>query len=321
VKWTINSSGKITVNSPKLKGNLSASSNGYVPIPMDPFTGTMTLSKNFIAGTQTMGSNYALQIVQKMVPGNAYSNADIRGKSFAFHGLQVGDPNAWNYGTGTTDTAGVVNFATSVLPPAVNGGIGPTGDIGTLSVDSNGFVTISGNTTFQGFLSDDRKTIVATEASEDGYRMMIIQVSGQTYESYDKVGTWYTHMLNADYGASFGASEIASIDFRAFYETYILTNGYLNIANWQADPGASAPNTTSPYQWIAAISTTGIMTITTPPPPSLFFLGPVGVSARTSFDGQMSHDKMFTVETQTTDYGYALSVMTREIYIEREVRP
>ena len=56
---------------------------------------TMTSNKNFIAGTAGNGFQ-EIRILQKVVPGTAYSNADLANKSFVLHDLMVGADHSWN---------------------------------------------------------------------------------------------------------------------------------------------------------------------------------------------------------------------------------
>ena len=152
---------------------------------------TMTSNKNFIAGTGS-DSNSQLRIVQKVVPGTAYSSADLQNKTFVYHQLSVGSQYKWTYGAGTLDAAGLTNITGETDPS----GTTIPGAQGAISVDSSGVVTMTqGMATYSGFLSDDKKTIVGTYTDDAGggnirYRLMIIQITGQTYTAGANQQRW-----------------------------------------------------------------------------------------------------------------------------------
>jgi hypothetical protein len=205
-QFSINSSGGVTCVSMSDSGGGTTCPEGFdLTCTMNETTGvitqsgyhaanagtdhiTMTSNKNFAAGTSTTGDDpnykYQLVIMQKVVPGTTYSNADVQSKSFVYHLLSVGTSNGWEYAVGTTDETGEVTISSMTN---VWSGTATPGDIGAaMSVDGNGVVTISagvGMDNFQGFLSDDKKTIVGTvtETGKTNYRLMIFQVTGQTY--------------------------------------------------------------------------------------------------------------------------------------------
>lgn len=94
----------------------------------------------------------------------------------------MGAANRWRYGTGTIDGTGAMT-STSETTPSGTTGLHVTG--WTASVVGNGIVSMSGEgtETFEGFLSDDKKTFVGTFSDGDGavHKLMIGQVTGQTY--------------------------------------------------------------------------------------------------------------------------------------------
>ena len=154
---------------------------------------TMTSNKNLIVGTGTNGDGpgyyYEMDIIQKEVPGTTYSDADVRNKSWVYHELEVGGNNGWKYGNGTIDAAGAMTISSETTP---SGTTTPGATGATIAVNTNGVVTVTGGPgaesllTYQGFLSADKKTIVGTFTDDWGggdirYRLMIIQVTGQTY--------------------------------------------------------------------------------------------------------------------------------------------
>ena len=298
IRWTIDANGVITETS-DASGIVIAGKDAYVP-PLTDAHMTMTLNKNFIAGTSTSGSSgYQLRIAQK-VTGAVYSNADLRGKSFVYHGMSVGTGNGWGHGTGEVTTAGIVN----VIGTESSGGSAMTLPDGlAISVNSAGVVAISGVPSFQGFLSDDRKTIVGTFTTGTSYQLIIIQIIGQTYATNDRGGYWASHMLNATSATPpelipHVAFALSGHDFWAHWTTKVDSGGNVIFADWVAT-AESAPITTG---WILSLGTSGIITRTD-----------INTLWNT-FHGQLSYDKMFTVGTVTTGSGYGLFVMTRNRY-------
>jgi uncharacterized repeat protein (TIGR02543 family) len=252
---------------------------------------TMTSNKNFAAGTSTNGDSpnykYQLSIMQKVVTGTSYSNADVQSKSFVYHQLRVGSDNEWEYGTGTTGVAGAITVTSATRPS----GTDTPGAVGTMSLDSNGVVTMSGTdmAIFQGFLSDDKKTIVGTQTSSGtghtNYGLMIIQVTGQTYTAgLLPAGISAAHML---------AVGSTPAPFWLHFTSTVASGGVMSFSDWESsNSGVTAPGTT----YTGHISSSGTLTI----------------DEISSYHGQVSDDGKFTVATQTVATGaYSLQVSTK----------
>ena len=265
LQWTINSSGVVT----------ESGTNGSADAHM-----TMTSNKNFIAGTGSDG-NSQLRIIQKVVPGTVYSNADVFNKTFVYHSLRVGGQNEWRHGVGTTDNAGAINISSDTRPS----GTTMPGAQGTISVDSNGVVTMSSDPSFSGFLSDDKKTVVGTLTDNGRYMLIIFQLTGQTYSAgAAPVGTTAMHML------SVGAAPAPMWNHATLTTA---SGGVMTFSNWVSNNSGS----TSPI---------------TPYTASIDASGTVSLLEDTSFHGQMSHDGKFVVGTQTSNSGvYSLQVITK----------
>jgi inhibitor of cysteine peptidase len=254
---------------------------------------TMTSTKNFAAGTGTNGESpnfsYQLVIAQKEGTGASYTNADVRNKSFVYHQLRVGSDNEWEYGAGTTDATGAVNISSATMPS----GTDTPGAVGTMSLDSNGVVTMSGTdmATYQGFLSDDKKTIVGTQTSSSGtytnYSLMIIQVTGKTYPAGPlPAGIAVGHMLGV-------ATDVA---FWVHNTTTVAAGGSITFSDWvSSNSGVTAPGTT----FTGYITSSGAYYLTGNP----------------AYHGQVSDDGKFTVGTQTggtsPNFVYMLQVNTQ----------
>ncbi|MGZ8450364.1 MAG: fibronectin type III domain-containing protein, partial [Candidatus Deferrimicrobiaceae bacterium] len=207
MRWTIDGSGVVS------ESGVNADDNVHM---------TMTSNKNFIAGTGGAGS-HALRVIQKVVSETTYANADLANKSFVIHGLTISSGfNAWNHQDGTTDASGMMSLANDIGP---GGDSGPQANAGTISVDSSGTVTVDTLPGFKGFLSADKKTIVATFTETDAggtwYQLMIIQISGQTYAAADLVGTSSGHTLG-----------VGNANFWSHYTTTGTVGGVITFSSY-----------------------------------------------------------------------------------------
>jgi hypothetical protein len=278
MQWTINGSGVIS----------ESGVNGGEQVQM-----TMTSNKNFFAGTEGQsGTSRQLRIIQKVVPGTTYSNADLQNKSFVIHGLSMGSGyNEWNHSEGTTNASGMGSLSDDWSPDNSGAAVdrGPQSNIGTFSVDSSGTVTITENG-FQGFLSADKKTIVGVgtdiKSSSTYYNLSIIQITGQTYTAgLLPAGISAAHML--------AIGNTAPAPFWLHFTSTVASGGVVTLSDWvSSNSGITNPGTTNH----GSISASGTVTITEKP----------------TYHGQHSHDGKFTVATQTNASGvYSLQVNTK----------
>ena len=269
---------------------------------------TMTLNKNLAVGTATNGDgpgySYQMVIAQKVVSGTTYSAADLQSKNFVYHGLVVGDDTFWMYGEGSTGTTGVVTFNSQTDPyGTTTPGVTPL----TLSVDNNGVVTIDGYASFQGFLSDDKKTVIGTMSGQNPqgkiYSLMIFQITGQTYP----VGTLpaetsVAHILGALYN---GTPNNSMYNFWVHATSTVDSSGVMHFSDWVAGmPALTVPTATY----------TGYLHVN----------GRINIDGNLTYHGQMSHDGMFTVGTQTLNNQmslnlYALTVTTKSPPAEKSL--
>lgn len=278
LQWTINGSGVVS----------ESGVNGGEQVQM-----TMTSNKNFIAGTEGQsGDTRQLRIIQKVVPGTVYSNADLQNKNFVIHGLTASTGfNAWNYQHGSTSASGMISLADDWSPDGSGAAVdrGPDANVGTFSVDSSGTVSIDTLPEFKGFLSADKKTIVGvwTESkppSPDNYDLMIIQITGQTYAAGAMpAGIWAAHML--------GIGSVPA-PFWAHFTTTVASGGGISFSDWVSDPATfSAPASTT-----GSITSSGTLTVAGIP----------------TYHGQISDDGKFTVGTMTNAAGiYSLQITTK----------
>lgn len=240
---------------------------------------TMTSDKNFIAGTAGASNTLSLLVVQKVVTGTSYSNIDVQSKSFVFHQLAVGSNNEWRYGAGATDGNGVITMTSETGSGANNNAITLTG---TISVNSSGVVAISGYSSFNGFLSDDKKTIVGTYTGTDGkYRLMIIQITGKTHTFPEGISA--SHLLTASAAPfwmhyTFNSQSTSSTKGTMTVINSVSSNPLLDLAKLQVT---------------YTFDSNGTITIPA------------------TFHGQLSDDQKFIVATETWDDGCTLVVTTR----------
>ncbi|MGA2782503.1 MAG: hypothetical protein ABSF13_11395 [Smithella sp.] len=244
---------------------------------------TMASNKTFIAGKQyNVGTTHpALIIFQKKLDGTVYANTDLWSKSFVFHQLNVGLSNKWQYGAGSTSSTGAINIS-SQTDPYPSGTTTP-GDVGaTISVDSSGVVSMSDNTTWKGFLSADKRTIVGTVTEGTEYHMRIIQIiDGQSSNYMRIVGASPGYML-----ATTGTTDPAP--FWA-YQLIGITGGVMSSLDWVCSNSAVTP----PGTKTISVSSSGAVT-----------------STDSDFNGQLSYDAKFMVATETFDTGvFALDVI------------
>lgn len=219
---SIDASGNTTINS------FYTSATGTFPVPQDslpqgvvwtinPWTGIISESsgtfgnpdfhgklasnKKLIVGTATNLHSQAttttvqLRVLQKLDSNATYSITDLANKTFTMHQIDSGASDIWTRTTGTTDDSGNVWLGVMTMPTTTQ----PGGIAGTLSIDSQGIVSLSTNTSsFQGMLSPDKTYMVATETNPGGdiYRLTIVQmVTGKTYNTSDLAGSWHFHGL------------------------------------------------------------------------------------------------------------------------------
>jgi hypothetical protein len=299
---TVNSSGTLSFDSILDSEGGTAGPTGPIVWTIDETTGeisetdngsdtdshyTMTSNKNFIAGTGPGGGGSSqLFVIQKVVQGTSYANADVQSKNFVFHQLNVGSSNKWQYGAGSTDSAGTVTLSNQTDPS----GTETPGAVGaTMSVNGSGIVEMSGmDASFEGFLSADKKTIVGTITESGGteYHMMIIQITNDQSSSTSQIaGTSFIHTLAT------GAD-----DYWAHQSMSITSGGVMTFnPDFVTSGSGSGPSGTETI----SIGSSGTATLAG------------SALYQTTFHGQLSYDGKFLVGTQTTDTGvYTLNVIT-----------
>jgi hypothetical protein len=251
---------------------------------------TMTLNKNFIAGTSSPGGPGSEQflIVQKDVPETVYSDSDLQGKTFVFHQLSAGYTNEYQYMTGNMDDAGEI-YISSMGSPSSQISLDTPMPMGVnLLVNSDGIVTTGGDDpdpTFKGFLSADKKTIVSTSTATDtdgngnpvySYQLMIIQITEPTFTLGPvPAGTYSGHFLGL--GGNMTPFWVHSL-------FTVSNSGRNSFSDWVSSNTSIAAPAGDDY--ISIISPSGT----------------VKRALNDTFHGQMSSDGMFIVGTQTREY-------------------
>jgi hypothetical protein len=143
--------------------------------------------------------------------------------------------------------------------------------------------------TFEGFLSDDKRTIVGTHNNGGEYQFLIIQIpeSGQFTVGSLPASIAYAHMLGGGTGSGSG--------FAGWIHdtTTVASDGTMTFSDWvDSGFGSSAPGSTY----------TGNITDTS---------GTLTITGNDTYNGQISHDKKFIVATQTSNGQYFLNVTTK----------
>jgi len=142
------------------------------------FHGVMSKNKGMVVSTGTGGDgSYQLHLFVKS--GGTFTTSDLSG-TWCWHGLTLGDYSAWQgwfHTTTVVDSSGNFNF----VPGSYLNSSGET-DItqsGTMSITSDGIVTIPGKPDAQGKMSTDKDMIVMTmDDGGGGYDLTISVKAG-----------------------------------------------------------------------------------------------------------------------------------------------
>lgn len=227
-------------------GELTGRSGG-VPTT---FHGTLARSKKLLAAVSTPeAATYSLMFARKREV-TTYSNADLRGRTFALHSLRAGADGEWRYANGSIDAEGVVSvglvmgpaFATTIVyaPPPPHGA--------TLSVAADG--TVSDGGAFRGFLTPDKTAVVAVLTDPSGgptsYQLTILVLTGHTFAQADLAGAWTANSI---------AGNVSPIWYHMPVEIDALGSGH-----YVAPCLDSAGGTTLPPSFVTVLASNGRMT-------------------------------------------------------------
>lgn len=237
---------------------------------------TMASNKKLMAGT--LGG-----LIIALKAGDNYDISDLNDTAFVYHFLKVGAVNEWRYGTGTIDNDGTMNIASETH----SGGVPVTGDVGQITVDSDGVVTFDSSETFKGFLSEDKKTVVATETVDGSYVLWVIQIIGKAYTpGHLPNSVAMAHMLA-------GGENPAPLSVSWTATTF---NSTMAASNWNTS-NFPVPNPCEP-----STDASGFVTVP-------------GDANHGATHGQLADDGTFIVGTKTlssdgSPFGYAMVVYT-----------
>jgi len=254
---------------------------------------TINSNNNFMAGTGTNGSSSQLVIAQKEADDTDYDTADVQSKTIVYHQLRADVNDTWIYGAGTTGATGALTISQT----------SGTGD-GDHAVEEQALSftlnEVSGIVTselegFEGFLSADKKTIVATHGNGSiGYHLMVVQIT--TRENYPAgtlpAATWNAH------GLVVGEGSYAPLWIR--YLATVNSSGTVSLSSVQSNQSSiSIAMQNSSYSG-GTLSGSGEITFS--PDDS-------------KFHGQLSDDETFMVATQTpytegSDEYHSLTIYT-----------
>jgi hypothetical protein len=276
--------------------NLTFSSGPIVvQIDSEKISGTYNSSTKEITGTRGYDGTTAAAHSAGAVVALVYSLADVYSKNFVYHQLQisnVSNNNRWERATGQTGSGGALRLTSLTTPSGSASDMPKSLGVSFVLSIATGRVDLSGTvfSSFQGFLSDDKKTIVATytdniadpsavDTGQNDYHLIIYQMDDQTYPAGALIaGTYISHLLGV--GSQFGWS---------YFTTTVASGGGMTFSDFNGS--FTIPATTS-----GSISASGVVTI-------------AGIS---SYHGQMSYDGKFIVGTKTLASGvYALEIDTK----------
>ncbi len=259
ITWTISPAGVVT----------ESGANG------DPaFRGQMSSNKLLVIGKKGEGGTSAGVTVARKRTGTTFTSADLANKTFTYHQLLTGADNTWERGAGTTDASSVVTL-TSIVTPS---GDQTPGEAGPLAVNSAGIVTGTGDSTFYGLMTDDKKVIFVIQTRDIGeYGFMVITITGQTYAQADLAGTYNLSTIRNTLIPSWS------------YGTYsVNATGTLTYLTYTDSAGGATPGNSS-----RVLSASGVMTD----------------PADATYHGQLSYNKDIAVRTNTNATGrYGLAI-------------
>jgi hypothetical protein len=175
-------------------GGLGASvridAEGYLSTTDPPsLDGRVNKGRDFLVATATDHGTPSMRMALKTVPQTTWSIADLASSRFAYHFLSTGTDSSWEYGEAWIDASGVLSLIQRV---SMAGGE-PDETVGTLSVGGPGIVTLSGDSSFKGYLSADKTVLVASATKDPGshaYAVGVFTRLGQSFVQADLAGSY-----------------------------------------------------------------------------------------------------------------------------------
>jgi len=143
-----------------------------------------------------------LMIAQKRGGSYATDGSDLNG-TWRFQRMTAGSDNTtseWAYGTMAFSFGNAT--MTSITTSA---GAGASGANFSFAMDNNGVMTESGNASFYGVMSSDKRMIVATATDGgDPQLWILMKDTGGTFSAADMAGDWVMHSVAAGNAGSRG---------------------------------------------------------------------------------------------------------------------
>jgi len=140
----------------------------------------------------------AMMIAQKR--GGTFRTSDMTG-TWRFQRLTAGSDNTtsgWAYG----NMAMVSGIATSISMTTNTGVVG--GGNFALSMNADGIMTDSVNSSFYGVMSMDKSMIVATDTNSGGHPEIWVMMRTTTASTADMMGDWVMHSVSSGNSGSRG---------------------------------------------------------------------------------------------------------------------
>ena len=235
--------------------------------------GQMSSNKQLVIGTQPGGDSAGLRVFRKRT-GTTFSNADLANISFVSHELFSGTDNTWEWAVGTTDSSRNLTLSSRTDP---SGTSGPFPNVGVISVNSDGIVTVSSDPSLYGFITNDKKVFFTVNTADVGkYNFMVGQLTGQTYTQSDLAGTYNFSSIRNTLTPSWSYGSL-SID----------ATGTLTYLTYTDSVGGATPGASS-----RVLSASGVITSPTD----------------TTFHAQLSYNKDLFVRTNTSAGRYGLAI-------------
>jgi hypothetical protein len=243
------------------------------------FHGQMSSNKLLVIGPETPGSTSASLKVCRKRTGTAFDNTDLANKTFTNHWLDTGisaTDNTWGYASGTIDGSGLITITSRVWPSGPESP--PYPSAGTVSVSLEGIITIPGEPTFYGLMTDDKKVVFYIAGDTIPYEFGVLIITGQTYTQSDLAGTFNFSTIRNTVPNPYWGYGVTVVD--------AVGNGtYLSFTDILGSP--------TPANYTRVLSSTGVLTD----------------PADATYHGQLSYNKDINVRTNTSASGrYGLTI-------------
>jgi len=264
-----------------------------ITVQGDPsYHGYLSIDKQLVVATMTDGSGgHNLSFAQKINPAIIYKTSDVQG-IWQMHSLSDSKKSSftswtgWAHASMSFDANGRGIFTNVETSP----GAYTANDSLFVSVSSSGVISDSLLSTYHGFMSADKKLVVATMNSIDGgFTLAISQkiILGTSYALSDLVGTWQMH------------SVVSSTNISGY-------DGWINAKLTIDNSGNGIFSEIEESSGMNIYNDPGLITISSS--------GIVEIAGDNTFHGYLSSDKSTLVAT-LSDYrgGYTITVLQKQL--------